>query len=134
MPGTYKEEGISAYRMARELILRSNWGEVKFPIHWCTLLVPLQGHTLTVERSTIRTLVTNLAFSVSIGWQHIVSIVPPYCAGLIKYKIEYLKYFGARRKARHSAPLSKIKRRKKPTGQTWKLILAARTKKRKTQG
>ena len=76
LPVTYKGEGISASRRARELILGSNWGRIQFPIHWCTLQVwwPHQGRTLTVERSPLSALVTKLAFSVSIGWQ---PIVPP---------------------------------------------------------
>ena len=59
-PVTYKGEGISASRRARELIMGSNWGKIQFPIHWCTLQVwwPHQGRTLTVERSPLSALVT----------------------------------------------------------------------------
>ena len=74
LPVTYKGEGISASRKARELILGSNWGIIQFPIHWYTLRVwwPHQGRTLTVERSTLSALSTKLAFPVIIGWQPIV--------------------------------------------------------------
>ena len=74
LPVTYKGEGFSASRRARELILGSNWGRIQFPIHWCRLHVwcPHQCRTLTVERSPLSALVTKLAFLVSIGWQPIV--------------------------------------------------------------
>ena len=68
MPVTYKSEGISASRKARELILGSNWGRIQFPIRWCKS----QFRTLTVERSPLNALVTKLAFFVSIGWRPIV--------------------------------------------------------------
>ena len=78
VPLTYKGEGITAFRRARELIMRSNWGRIKFPIHWCRLHVwlPHQFRTLTVERSPLNALVTKLAFLVSIGWQPIVNPTP----------------------------------------------------------
>ena len=71
LPVTYKGDGISASKRARELILGSNWGRIQFPIHWCTLQVlwPHQGRTLPVERSPLIALVAKLVFSVSIGWQ-----------------------------------------------------------------
>ena len=74
MPVTYKGEGISASRRARELILGSNWGRIQLPIHWCTL----HCRTLTVDRSPLSALVTKISFSVSIGWQPIVP--PPHSA------------------------------------------------------
>ncbi len=64
LPVTYKGESISTSRRAREFILRSNWGRIQFPIHWCTLQVwwPHQGRTLTVERSPLSALATKLLF------------------------------------------------------------------------
>ena len=55
LPVTYKGDGISASKRARELILGSNWGKIQFSIHWCTLPVwwPHQGRTLPVERSPL---------------------------------------------------------------------------------
>ena len=57
-------EGISAPRMAGDLIVGSKWGRIQFLFHWCTLQVgcPHQFRTLTVERSPQRALVTKLAF------------------------------------------------------------------------
>ena len=74
LPVTYKGDDISASKMARELILGSNWGRIQFPIQWCRLHVwyPHQFRTLTVERSPLTALVKKLAFLVSIGWQPIV--------------------------------------------------------------